>query len=1190
MIHPAVRDLFLDLGKDPGFQDALRRLTAGENAPVSGLTTTAKAVYSVLLWQLANRPLLIVVDGNKQAEALSEALDAFFTLLGSGDRSGPQTLPALDVLPLQNLSPHAEILEERAIGLWRLATGRAPITVLPAASALLRIYPGDFYRQLAVRLRVGDEVPLDELVAHLESIGYERREPVEMVGEYSVRGGILDVFSPEAPKPVRMDLFGDQVESIRRFEPESQRSIVRIEECVLLPLTEYQRSRPLLAELGELMREAGIPGRDLPPPGEPFPGWELVAAMVRPRTASVFSLPERPLIVWDEPEQVRGAAERLWKRLEQTELSPAYDPEKVFFRWEELERQAAALPQVSLRELELTGGQAPWPSVEQASWPATPAPSPPGAEAGSSSAETIHIPTRPAMAFHGNMQVAIAEARNLVESGNRVAFFASSTGEVERVADILNEYGIAYQLGLEKNESTPAYLAERAYMAGEVASIYLIRGLVRHGAAFPNSKLVVFGSEDLFETSELVARAPASKSALTTFSADLIDLKPGDYVVHSEHGVAQYLGLREIAQGESKGDYMLLEYAGGAKLYVPLTRMDLVQRFRGAGEAAPQLDRMGGVTWSRTKTRIKAKMRDMADELLKLYASRKMAEGFRFSSDSNWQREFEDAFEFSETKDQLTAIQEIKRDMESASPMDRLVCGDVGFGKTEVVMRAAFKALGDGKQVALLAPTTVLVFQHFETFKRRFQPFPVRVEMFSRFRSPKELKTALEDLAEGKVDVAVGTHRLLSKDVTFRDLGLLIVDEEQRFGVKHKERLKQIKKTVDVVSMSATPIPRTLHMSLLGLRDMSVIETPPKDRLAIHTVVAPFQPGLIRSALELELGRGGQIYFLHNRVESIWTRAAMIQELAPNARIGVGHGQMGEAELERTMLRFMRHEFDVLVCTTIIENGLDIPLANTIIVENAERYGLSELYQLRGRVGRSNRRAYAYLLVPPDTELTEIARKRLAALKEFSDLGAGFKIAALDLELRGAGNLLGGEQHGQINSVGFDTYVRLLDETVRELKGEESIPEIHSALNLGLDIRIPPEYIADENQRLRAYRQIANAADAAARERVEKELEDRYGPAPDAVRSLLRYSALKTLAEQLGIEAIDRRNNLINVKFHEAARVDPARLMSIVSGVRGAQFTPAGVLLLPLDGHADPGSVLQYVGDRLEQLQPQPQA
>jgi transcription-repair coupling factor (superfamily II helicase) len=1156
LIHPAVRDLFLDLAKHPSFQDGVRRLAAGGKASLSGLTTTAKALYSVLLWQSSGQHLIIVVDGNKQAEALSEAIHTFFSLLAADDRNGPQLLPALDVLPLQNLSPHADICEQRATGLWGLATQRVPITVMPVAAALMRIEPGDYYRQLALKLRVGDELPLEEVVAHLESIGYERREPVEMVGEYSVRGGILDVFSPEAPKPIRLDLFGDQVESIRRFDAESQRSVLKIEDCTLLPLTEWQKSRALLAELGERMREAGFSQRDLPPPGEPFPGWELVAPMVRPRCASVFSLLERPVVLWDEPEQVRGAAERFWKRLEQIERSPAYDPDRIYFRWEELERQAGGGAQLALRELDI-------------GW---------SAEANS------HIATRPSLAFHGNMQVAIAEARTLVESGNRVAFFASSTGEVERVADILNEYSIPYQLGLEQFDSTPAYLAERAYLAGSVASIYVVKGLIRHGTAFPDLKLVVFGSEDLFETSELVARASVSKSALATFSADLIDLKPGDYVVHAEHGVAQYLGVREIAQGEAQGDYMLLEYAAGAKLYVPLTRMDLVQRWRGAGDAKPALDRMGGVTWSRTKTRIKAKMRDMADELLKLYAARKMAEGFRFSADSNWQREFEDAFEFAETRDQLTSIQEIKRDMESPQPMDRLLCGDVGFGKTEVVMRATFKALGDGKQVAVLAPTTVLAFQHFETFKRRFQPFPVRTGMFSRFRSPKELKADLADLAEGKVDIAIGTHRLLSQDVEFRDLGLVIVDEEQRFGVKHKERLKHLKKTVDVISMSATPIPRTLHMSLLGLRDMSVIETPPKDRLAIHTVVAPFQPELIRSAIELELGRGGQVYFLHNHVDTIWKRAAMIQELAPAARIGVGHGQMGEAELERTMLRFMRHEFDILVCTTIIENGLDIPLANTIIIENAERQGLSELYQLRGRVGRSNRRAYAYLLVPPDTELSEVARKRLAALKEFSDLGAGFKIAALDLELRGAGNLLGGEQHGHINSVGFDTYVRLLDETVRELKGEEVAPEIHSALNLGLDIRIPPDYIADENQRLRAYRQIANAADAAARDRAEKELEDRYGPVPEAVRNLLAYSALKTVAEQAGIEVVDRRHNILNIKFHKETRVDPARLMNIVAKTRGAQFTPAGVLLLPLDGQGATGETLRFLAEKLGQL------
>jgi transcription-repair coupling factor (superfamily II helicase) len=1155
MFHPSIRELFSGLGRHPAFQELLSRIArkSEDRLSLSGLTPTAKALYAVLLYQLTERPVFIVTDGNKQAETLFEAIETFFHLLLPGeDRDRPQLLPALDVLPGQGMSPHAEILESRATGLWKLSTRKVPITITPVASALLRIESASFYRQLALTLRPGEEIPMDELIAHLESIGYEKREPVELVGEYSVRGGILDVFSPGA-KPARVEMFGDEIESVRRFEVESQRSVLKVSECTLLPLSEYQRSRPLLAELADRLREAGMASRELPLDGSPFAGWELLVPLVRERSGDLFSLADRPIVVWDEPELIRSAAERLWKRLEDPDRPGWCPPERVFRTYGELRSVSQSLTEIDTRELEI-----------------------------GSTAHSLHVSTRPSIAFHGNMPTAIAEARNLVEAGQRVAFFGSTAGEVERVADIFHEYNVPYQLGLEQNTTAPEYLAQRAYMAGEVANIFLIQGRITRGTVLQDSKVAIFGSEDLFDSSALVAR-PTATQLLSTFSTDHFDLKPGDFVVHAEHGVAKFLGVREISQGDAQGDYMLLEYAGGSKLYVPLTRMDLIERFRGAGDAAPQLDRMGGATWTRTKTRVKAKMRDMAEELLKLYAQRKMAEGFIYSPDSNWQREFEDAFEYTETRDQKSAISDIKRDMESPQPMDRLLCGDVGFGKTEVVMRAAFKALGDGKQVAVLAPTTVLSFQHFETFKKRFQSFPVRIEMYNRFRTAKELKAELADLAEGKIDIAVGTHRLLSQDVEFKDLGLVIVDEEQRFGVKHKERLKQLKKSVDVLTMSATPIPRTLHMSLLGLRDMSVIETPPKDRLAIQTVVAPFDSELIRSALELELGRGGQVYFVHNRVDSIWARAAHLQQLAPNARIGVGHGQMGEAELEKAMLAFMRHEYDIFVSTTIVENGLDIPLANTIVIENAERYGLSELYQLRGRVGRSNRRAYSYLLVPPDTELTEIARKRLAALKEFSDLGAGFKIAALDLELRGAGNLLGGEQHGHINAIGFDMYVRMLEETVRELKGEEVLPEIHSALNLGLDIRIPPGYIADENQRLRAYRQIANANTQEERDKVEHQLADRYGPVPEEIRNLLTYSALKTAAEKIGIEAIDRRHGVLNVKFHKETRVDAARLMALVSSTHGAQFTPAGVLRMPTDGAHSPGEVLSFLRERLMQ-------
>ena len=1132
MTHPAVRDLFQTLSRHPAFQEILTKALRHEDSELAlaGLTPTAKALYLVLLWQLTERPLLVVTDGNQSAETLLELTETFFDLLiGRPEVGRPQLLPALDVLPGQNLSPHTEISEQRAIGLWRMTAAKVPITIAPVGSALLRIHKGNYYRRLAVELRVGEELPLETIEAHLISIGYEKREPVEMTGEYSIRGGILDVFPAENARPLRIEFFGDEIESIRRFDVESQRSVMKLTEVEVLPLAEQPRI------------------------GANYPGWEFAAALEDRREQTLLDLEAGALIVLDEPEQIRSAAERLWKRLDQIEDS-AELASASFLHWEDLETHLAARRQVNFRELDLNP-------------------------------ETPHVATRPAMAFHGSMQVAVAETKNMVEQGYRVALFAPSNGELERLADILREYSVPFQLGLAPNEAASPYLAERAYLAGPVAHTYLIKGLVRRGAIFPDSSIAFIGSEDLFDPSDLIARPGITKSQLSAFAADLADLKPGDFVVHTTHGVGRFLGLREIVQGEQKGDFMLLEYAGDSKLYVPLTRMDLVEKYRGGGESGPPLDRLGGATWTQRKTKVKAKMRDMADELLKLYAQRRVAEGYSFSKDSNWQREFEDAFEFAATKDQISAAKEIKRDMESPHPMDRLLCGDVGFGKTEIAMRAAFKALGDGKQVAVLAPTTVLAFQHFESFKRRFAAFPVRIAMFSRFVSKKELAVSVEELAQGKIDIAIGTHRLLSKDIEFRDLGLLVFDEEQRFGVRHKERLKQMRQNVDVLTMSATPIPRTLHMSMLGIRDMSVIETPPKDRLAIQTVVAHFDDKLIRTAIEQEMSRGGQVYFVHNRVDSIYMRAASILELVPNARIGVGHGQMGEDELERVLLGFMRHEYDVFVCTTIVENGLDIPLANTIIIENAERYGLSEMYQLRGRVGRSNRRAYAYLLVPADSELSEIARKRLAALREFSDLGAGFKIAALDLELRGAGNLLGGEQHGHIAAVGFDMYLKMLDETVQELKGQETPLEVHSALNLGLDIRIPPEYIADEHQRLRAYKRIADAKDSEQAATFRAELADRYGPTPEAVGTLFAFALLKTAAEKLGVEAIDRRGSAVQIKFHPGSKIDPTRLMALVSSVEGAQFTPAGVLRLPLDSSADtPSGVLSFLEKSLEAL------
>jgi transcription-repair coupling factor (superfamily II helicase) len=699
-----------------------------------------------------------------------------------------------------------------------------------------------------------------------------------------------------------------------------------------------------------------------------------------------------------------------------------------------------------------------------------------------------------------------------------------------------------------------------------VLTTTLVKAYIPDGTILPDAGLTVFGTRDLFDESDtVVSRPQRQRSKTSAFLSDFRDLQVGDYVVHVEHGIGQYQGLKEINQGDGDTEFMVLEYADAAKLYVPLTRLDLVQKYRSAEGARPVLNHLGTAAWGRTKARVRKAMQDMTEELLKLYAQRKTAQGHSFPADNEWMREFEDAFEYSETDDQALAISDVKRDMESTLPMDRLLCGDVGYGKTEVAMRAAFKAISDNKQVAVLTPTTVLTFQHYETFKQRFAAFPITIEMISRFRSPKQQKEILQKVEAGKVDILIGTHRLLSKDVKFADLGLLVVDEEQRFGVRHKERLKQMRKEVDALAMSATPIPRTLHMSLVGLRDMSVIETPPKDRIAIQTVVASWDEKLIRSSIEQELERGGQVYFVHNRVDTIWEIAAKLQELVPRARVGVGHGQMSEGELEKVMLKFMRHEADVLVATTIIENGLDIPLCNTILINRADRLGLSELYQLRGRVGRSNRRAYAYLLLPAEIELTPVARRRLAALKEFSDLGAGFKIAALDLELRGAGNLLGGEQSGHIEAVGFDLYTQMLEQAVREMKGEAE-PQPQAQLNLGLNIRIPAGYVPEENQRLRLYKRIAGVETERQLADAESELRDRYGEPPLPVQQLLRYAALRLQAVQAGVTGIERKRDLVSVRFRQDAPIDAAKLAGFVSSQRGAQFLPDGTLKFPAKG------------------------
>ncbi len=1177
MILPFVREFFAELDKSAPMDRVRQPLASGVGRRrISGLTATARAIYLPLLVRTAKAPVFVVVSDNRAAEALHLTVQAACDLTGELDRNAVVRLPAHDVLPFENLSPHPDIQEQRAVTLWKIARGAAKLIILPIESACYRVFSTQHYANLTCTLRRGEETDPETLVEHLASVGYQPVDMVEMRGQYALRGGILDIYPPELDGPLRIEFLGDEIESMRRFDPETQRSSAPVDEAVLLPLTETPMTNALLAQVHTRLSGQRLEGEDdavhdaIEAEGANiFPGWEFFAAAASGSRHTVFDLVSKCRIFVEEPGMVQNQLDRWWNKVtqrhERSGIDTLFTPADLYLTPWEWQTRAAETPGLDLDQL--------------------------GAidvlDTDTTSLGEIEIPTRPTLRLHGSVPALVEQLRSLARQEIRALLAAANQGEVERLASILQEYGISYRIGSRSAHSgSETMYDETSYLRGDMRAPVIVRTEIANGVFLEEARLVIFGANDLSDEADITARPVQRKSRTAAFISDFRDLAVGDYVVHVEHGIARYLGLKEIAQDGMHVEFMILEFAEGARLYVPLTRLDLIQKYRSTDTGpAPVLHRLGTAQWARTKAKVKKAMQDMADELLKLYAIRKAAQGNPFSPDNQFQREFEDAFDFNETDDQITSIADIKRDMESSMPMDRLLVGDVGYGKTEVAMRAAFKAVQDSKQVAVLTPTTVLCFQHFETFKRRFAAFPVHIEMISRFRSPKEQKQILEKVEQGKVDILIGTHRLLSKDLKFQDLGLLVIDEEQRFGVRHKERLKQMRREIDVLAMSATPIPRTLHMSLVGLRDMSVIETPPKDRMAIQTVVAKYDEKLIRSAIEVELERGGQIYFVHNRVENIYEIASRLQELVPAARIGVGHGQMSETELERVMLAFMHHEYDVLVATTIIENGLDIPLANTILINRADRHGLSELYQLRGRVGRSNRRAYSYLLIPPEKELTDIARRRLAALKEFSDLGAGFKIAALDLELRGAGNMLGGEQSGHIEAVGFELYTTMLEQAVRELKGEDQAERPSVQLNLGISLRIDSSYIEEENQRLRMYKRIASAENETVIEDITAEMQDRYGPMPEPVQQLITAGRLRLLCEQTGVAQMDRKGQMVSLRFTETASIDPEKLMQIVTrhAKRGAQFTPQGVLRFPVKATL-PAEILDELRKLIEAL------
>jgi transcription-repair coupling factor (superfamily II helicase) len=1181
-------NLLKSVTKSEEFRQLVAAVGSGTRVvSISSLTSVpARALALAALERQTRKRLVILVQTNRDLDEWERDLKFWRCVLSTKDSRPTDilTLPSSESDPYVGSSPHAAALEQRAMTLWRLANNDPGLVLLTARALARRTLPPNKLAQAGAVLKRDEDYPPEILVHQLIASGYTREDPVGSVGEFSLRGGILDVWSPGQENPVRVEFFGDAVDSIREFDAETQLSIAQLKETAIAPMREWEVTADDLRKWADVARDRwsderyarALKDRTVhADEGQTFPGWEWMIPLIQRTDGTVLDYLKDALLIVDEPSGIESYLGSFYETLSShyVELEHMDElglrPEELYLTAEELRERIDEKQRIEFRML---GRQAaivderfaieadsPVVNIGRARGSSQPLFLFPAVERAPEIEWRSMAPRR----YHGRIpDLAKDIRRNEEERQSTTMLVMPSLGVSERIVEILREYEI--NIGVVVPNETGTLSSTEA-----IATVGKLSG----GFELPGAGLVVQVESDLYDEvhDDGLERAHAvgttkrkGKLKSAAFLSDFRDLKVGDYVVHIDHGIARFGGLQTLDLQGKRGEFMLLYYADEAKLYVPVERLDLVQRYSNGEGVEPNLDKLGGMGWQKTKAKAKRAMRDMADELLRLYAERKLVGGYAFSPDAPWQREFEEGFEYTLTPDQETAIEDVKRDMEQSTPMDRLLCGDVGYGKTEVAMRAAFKAVMDGKQVAILTPTTVLAYQHYETFRSRFAPFPANVELLSRFRSTKEQKEITKRIEAGEIDILIGTHRLLSKDVQFKDLGLVIVDEEQRFGVAHKERLKHLKKKVDVLTLSATPIPRTLNMSLMGLRDMSVIETPPRNRLAIQTQVVQFTEPIIKSAIELELGRGGQVFFIHNRVETIETIAALIKRLVPEARVTFAHGQMNEKEMETIMLDFVAYKYDVLVSTTIIENGIDIPRANTIIINRADNYGLAQLYQLRGRVGRSSRRAFAYLLIPSEQELTSIARRRLAAIREFSDLGAGFRIAALDLELRGAGNLLGGQQSGHMDALGFDLYTQMLERTVAELRGESIEEDISVSINLRVDVSIPEEYINDMGQRLRVYKRISSARDEETLQAIRTETEDRYGRLPESVESLFEYARLRRISEELGIISIDRTADGIAVKMSEKARVSPEKLLNLVKERQRANFSPSGILRVTL--------------------------
>jgi transcription-repair coupling factor (superfamily II helicase) len=1175
---------------------------------LTGLRGAARAVAAAHLVRAhGDRPVLALVATAKASDAFAADLRA---ALGEAENGGRvRVFPRHDTQPYERFSPQPLLVAQRMDVLYRwLATppppaagakerapapraarrpreGQrprlgapapepAPVVVAPWTALALRVPSRDAVRARSVHLEVGQTIDRDALVEILLAAGYARMPIVEERGELAVRGGILDLFPPQRARPVRVELLGDEVESIRDFDAASQRSLEARSHVVAPPPREILLDRSRVIERSDAIRALAasqkVPARavdqllDTLLRGTLPPGAEALAPLLQAGLETVLDfLPEDALVVVDDPEAGR---ERLLRyaleTLENFDLAVAggrvvSTPAELALGADELQRAIEARRPVCLDHLELRDAPG-----ERYQLRATPQDELRRALARARTGERALAP--------------LVQAISAWRAGRwRTLLTASSLSHAERLRALLGEYGVAAEVETEPRA---------AWRWSRPGAVEIRTAELSEGFALPIERLAVVTEEEIFGPREKKRARTHWPDAAAVESLGHLSL--GDYLVHAEHGIGVYRGLVGLELRGIAGEFLRIDYAEDARLLVPVHRLNLIQRYAGSDGHAPRLDRLGGATWERAKRGVRKSLRSMAQELLAVHAARELAPGHAFSGRDRLMEEFEARFPHEETPDQEAAIEEVLADLQRPKPMDRLVCGDVGYGKTEVAVRAAFRVAMDGKQVAVLVPTTILCQQHEATFRQRFDGTPVEIASLSRFTRPAESRRVLTGLAEGRIDVVIGTHRLLQANVRFRDLGLLVVDEEHRFGVGHKERIKQIKKTVDVLTLTATPIPRTLQLAFTGLRDLSVIETPPADRLAIRSHVCRSSEQLVREAILRELRRGGQVFHVHNRVNSIDGVRQMLARVAPEARVIVAHGQMPERELEERMLRFLRGEADVLLCTTIIESGLDIPRANTILIDRADALGLAQLYQLRGRVGRSSQRAYAYLLTPPEEGLAPDAQKRLAAIQDLAELGSGFRLANMDLEIRGAGNLLGPQQSGNLAAVGFETYLEMLQDTIDELRGKVREAEIDPEIRLPVPARLPESYVTDVSQRLILYKRLASCRDDDEVARIRDELLDRFGPLPAEALNLLDVIRVKIRARRLGVVAIDAGRGEVVLTAGDRSGVDPRRLVNLLTQAGGGlRVTPGHKIhaRAPLD---DPARLFETTRLLLENLAP----